>query len=570
MAGNTSRLTAAEPTSAPPTGRPHDALRMWWSEHRLRASGMSRPALTAVLAVAGLAVGALLVLVTDGRFVGPRDAVGAAGQPSSELSRLGFPLVVAGLFGGLACVVASRAHRAGGAPRAMLAIGGIASALFGATAVSTHRGVLAGVDSLRVAGWVALVLGLLTVGVMLVRPRAAARQPAGALLLLFGVGAGPVVAVVGHGWAAYSIEDEAIRSMALQPLFVVAVIASLALAVWVTWTVASEIAGRGAGLPGLVQRLGTDHLIGFLVAGKVLYLGAGYAGWFHPGGERFWQGRGGLTWVHAATVAVVALAVAAAPQKRRAVVSGRASGALALVVAVAIVPISYVLMMTSLVIGRGVGLGDGWSDFWFDVNSSVIDNYEEIALATAVTAGIASLVLLHRHARRLSPLVLLFGAFAVWGIPPALGTLLVSRDVDTPTFWAHLVQVDVAITVLVASLFFVCRLDRRGRHRSARVAVRPLASALICSTVLVHLTLMIPSVWGGGWWRVLIVAPVVWTMIAGGGMVSEAWEKCCGSSAPRPFSSPSRRTRRCSERSIRFEHRAWRSSPCCGSQCRWR
>ena len=177
--------------------------------------------------------------------------------------------------------------------------------------------------------------------------------------------------------------------------------------------------------------------------------------------------------------------------------------------------VSYVLMTTSLAIGRGFGLGDGWSDFWQDVNSSVIDSYEGIALATAVAAGIASLVLLHRHDRRLSARSLLFGAFAVWGIPPALGGLLVSRDVDTPTFWAHLVQVDVAITVLVASLLLVCRLDRHGRHRSAQVAVRSLASALICSTVLVHLTLT-PSVWAGGWWHVLIVAPVVWTMIAGG------------------------------------------------------
>ncbi len=505
-------------SSAPRTaGR---RLADWWRGRRLELSTLppaTRALTLAAFAACGLAGFTIVAMGAGWTLPGGADPfTGPEGE--AAVSRLLIGITYLGLALGAAVLTAGSLTPGWKGPRlTRAAVGFVAGAIAAGCAGLTGEAADAFGGSLvpaRVLAWAALALALALPAspsrLLAPRPRAAGALAASPFLLL---GLGYAISAGGPGLVAG--EETGERALVSASLVLAVTDLGLVLGLLLLWgAFASTRQARDYGEAGAALGRAVPWLLGILLAGKLVWLGFGYAERL-PGALRgsadAWQesiDNGPFGWALALELALLA-GVALARGRLRGPDPDRLGGAVAatslgfaapfLAFGLLLLLVEYALVLPTASVGRWLADAAGWFVEPRVASAAVV--------GTVVGAAVAGGLLLRLRARGGAAVFLL--VLAAWGLPRAITTawrLVAGIESEPPFHSVSLVTLDAVVT---AALAVLALLWRAGRQRT--VGPGALVVALAISTLVAHPGVFLPSGWKTGMlFYLALVYPPVW------------------------------------------------------------
>ncbi len=498
-------------------------LLAWWRGRRLELSTLPPAARTltlAAFAAGGLASLTIVAFGAGWELPGGADLYrGPEGE--AAVPRLLIGLTYIGLaLGGAVLTAGSLAPGWKGPRLTRTAVGFVAGAIAAGCAGLT--GEAAGVSGgsllpARVLAWVALVLALALPAaparLLAPRPRAAGALAAAPFLF---AGLGYAVSVGGEGLVAGEPTNG--RAIVSASLLLAVTDLGVVLGLLLLWgAFASTRQARDYGELGASLGRAVPWLLGVLLAGKLVWLGAGYAERLPErlrGSAEAWQesiDNGPFGWALALELALAA-GIVLVRARRAGPDPDRLGGAVAavslglaapfLAFAFLLLLLEFALVLPTAAVGRWLADAAGWFVGARVASAAVV--------GTVIGAAVAGGLLLRLRARRAAAIFLL--VLAAWGLPRALTTawrLVEGIESEPPFHSVSLVTLDAALTGALAVLAL---LWRAGRQRT--VGPGALLVALAVSTLVAHPGVFLPSGWKTGMlFYLALVYPPLWQFL---------------------------------------------------------
>ncbi len=519
---------ADDRTRPRPAGR---RLLAWWRGRRLELSTLPPAARTltlAAFAACGLAGFAIVAIGAGWTIPGGADPyTGPEGE--TAVPRLLLGLTYLGLALAAAVLTAGSLEAGWRRPRlTRAAVGFVAGAVAAGCAGLT--GEVAGTfgGSLlpaRALAWaalpLALALPLAPARLLAPRPRVAAALAAAPFLL---VGLGYAFASGDQALVGGELVSE--RSIVSASLVLAVTDLGVALGLLLLWgAFASARQARDYGELGAAALARVPWVVGILLAGKLVWLGFGYAERL-PGALRgspeAWQesiDNGPFGWALALELALLATVVLLRARPRG---DGfeRLGGPVALtsvglaapflVFALMLLLVEYAFVLPTSAVGRWIADAAGWFVEPRVASAAVV--------GTVVGAAVLGFLLLRLRVHTSAAIFL--ALVAAWGLPRAITTawrIVVGVESEPPFRSVALVTLDAAFT---AALAVLALLWWAGRQRA--VGPGALLVALAVSTLVAHPGVFLPSGWKTGMlFYLALVYPPLWQFVLDAASLNE-------------------------------------------------